>query len=139
MGMSTAVGFVPIRSDGREWRHMPHSERIAERGRFAHSCRILDRAADGAILVHFIGSGRTRQVWTCPTHPLHARTLGFDLRIDLKRWFDLAAISFHAVSSRQRGHTFLWTLQQERRPPQAGCWLVASVLAVDKAYEQLTM
>jgi hypothetical protein len=35
--------------------------------------------------------------------------------------------------------TFLWALQQERRPPQAGCWLVASVLAVDKAYEQLTM
>lgn len=35
--------------------------------------------------------------------------------------------------------SFLWTLQQERRPPQAGCWLVTSVLAMDRALEQLTM
>lgn len=34
---------------------------------------------------------------------------------------------------------FLWTLHQERRPPQAGCWLVSSVLAVDAALESLTM
>lgn len=33
---------------------------------------------------------------------------------------------------------FLWTLQRERRPPQAGCWLISSVLAVDRALEQLT-
>ena len=33
---------------------------------------------------------------------------------------------------------FLWTLQRERRPPQAGCWLITSVLAVDRALEQLT-
>ena len=34
---------------------------------------------------------------------------------------------------------FLWTLQQERRPPQTGCWLISSVLAMDRALDQLTM
>ena len=34
---------------------------------------------------------------------------------------------------------FLWTLQQERRPPQVGCWLITSVLAMDRALDQLTM
>ena len=33
---------------------------------------------------------------------------------------------------------FLWTLEQERRPPQAGCWLISSVLAVDRAIDVLT-
>ena len=31
---------------------------------------------------------------------------------------------------------FLWTLQQERRPPLAGCWLVYECLAVDRAFTQ---
>ena len=30
---------------------------------------------------------------------------------------------------------FLWTLQQERRPPLAGCWLIREVLAVDRAID----
>jgi hypothetical protein len=34
---------------------------------------------------------------------------------------------------------FLWTLQQERRPPQVGCWLISSVLALDRALNELTM
>ena len=34
---------------------------------------------------------------------------------------------------------FLWTLEQERRPPQSGCWLISSVLAIDRALDQLTM
>lgn len=29
---------------------------------------------------------------------------------------------------------FLWTLQQERRPPRQGCWLVWECLAVENAY-----
>lgn len=33
---------------------------------------------------------------------------------------------------------FLWTLEQERRPPLAGCWLISSVLAVDRAEHVLT-
>jgi hypothetical protein len=33
---------------------------------------------------------------------------------------------------------FLWTLQQERRPPLAGCWLVRQCLYVENAiYETL--
>jgi hypothetical protein len=35
-------------------------------------------------------------------------------------------------SSRQ----FLWTLQQERRPPKQGCWMVHEVLFVNNAYMQ---
>ena len=31
---------------------------------------------------------------------------------------------------------FLWTLQQERRPPRQGAWLLYEVLAVDKAIEK---
>jgi hypothetical protein len=31
---------------------------------------------------------------------------------------------------------FLWTLQQERRPPQAGCWLVRQCLYMDNAYSE---
>ena len=34
---------------------------------------------------------------------------------------------------------FLWTLQQERRPPQAGCWLISSVLPIDRSLEELTL
>ena len=30
---------------------------------------------------------------------------------------------------------YLWTLQQERRPPRAGCWLLWQVIATDKAHE----
>ena len=33
---------------------------------------------------------------------------------------------------------FLWTLQQERRPPQQGVWLIANVLAMDRAMDELT-
>jgi hypothetical protein len=33
---------------------------------------------------------------------------------------------------------FLWTLQQERRPPRQGCWLVHEVLYVKNAF-QLTV
>ena len=33
---------------------------------------------------------------------------------------------------------FLWTLQRERRPPQEGCWLISSVLAVDRALYETT-
>jgi len=29
---------------------------------------------------------------------------------------------------------FLWTLQRERRPPRAGCWLVHEVMFTDNAY-----
>lgn len=32
--------------------------------------------------------------------------------------------------------TFLWTLQQERRPPLEGCWMVHEVLYVDNAFLQ---
>ena len=30
---------------------------------------------------------------------------------------------------------FLWTLQQQRRPPRIGAWLLYQVLAIDKALE----
>jgi hypothetical protein len=29
----------------------------------------------------------------------------------------------------------LWTLQQERRPPRQGCWLIHEVLYVKNAFE----
>jgi len=41
-------------------------------------------------------------------------------------------IPYSATSSPRK---FLWTLQQERRPPLVGCWLVTQVLAIDKALE----
>ena len=31
---------------------------------------------------------------------------------------------------------FLWTLQQQRRPPDQGCWLVHECLYVENAIEQ---
>lgn len=33
---------------------------------------------------------------------------------------------------------FLWTLQQERRPPRIGAWLLYQVLAVDQAFQETT-
>ncbi|KAG8467267.1 hypothetical protein KFE25_000583 [Diacronema lutheri] len=41
----------------------------------------------------------------------------------------------HVVSLSGRTRTFIWTLQQERRPPNAGSWLVWQCLAKDKAIE----
>lgn len=41
----------------------------------------------------------------------------------------------HVVSSRGQPRSFIWTLQQERRPPHAGSWLVWQCLARDKAIE----
>jgi hypothetical protein len=32
------------------------------------------------------------------------------------------------------GRRFLWTLQQERRPPRQGCWIIHEVLYVKNAY-----
>ena len=37
--------------------------------------------------------------------------------------------------SKKGARDYLWTLQQERRPPMAGCWLLWQVIAVDKAHE----
>jgi len=34
------------------------------------------------------------------------------------------------------GRRFLWTLQQERRPPRQGCWMVHEVLYTKNAYLQ---
>jgi hypothetical protein len=36
----------------------------------------------------------------------------------------------------EEGRLFLWTLQQERRPPRQDCWLVHEVLYVNNAYLQ---
>jgi hypothetical protein len=33
-------------------------------------------------------------------------------------------------------HRFLWTLQQERRPPYESCWMIHEVLFVKNAYQQ---
>lgn len=37
-----------------------------------------------------------------------------------------------------RKRRFLWTLQQERRPPRQGCWLVHECIVVENAYSQTT-
>ena len=37
--------------------------------------------------------------------------------------------------SKKGARDYLWTLQQERRPPMTGCWLLWQVIAVDKAHE----
>lgn len=41
----------------------------------------------------------------------------------------------HVISANGQPRTFIWTLQQERRPPNAGAWLVWQCLARDKAIE----
>jgi hypothetical protein len=53
-----------------------------------------------AILVHFIGSGRAWAVWICPTHPLHPRTLGFDLGLACKRGLILRRSRAHRMERR---------------------------------------
>jgi len=30
---------------------------------------------------------------------------------------------------------FLWTMQQERRPPRQGCWLIHEVMYVNNAFQ----
>lgn len=39
----------------------------------------------------------------------------------------------HVVGRDERRKSFLWTLQQERRPPLQGSWLIWQCLAKDKA------
>jgi hypothetical protein len=41
-----------------------------------------------------------------------------------------------ANASSKEPRTFLWTLQQERRPPLQGCWIIHEVLYVKNAYAQ---
>eukprot|EP00962_Isochrysis_galbana_P027598 scaffold8679_cov121-Isochrysis_galbana.AAC.8 len=50
---------------------------------------------------------------------------------------DMAKLVVDIIPRRatSRPRRFLWTLQQERRPPLAGCWLVTQVIAIDKALE----
>ena len=36
----------------------------------------------------------------------------------------------------EREKQFLWTMAQQRRPPNQGCWLVHECLAVENAYQQ---
>lgn len=45
----------------------------------------------------------------------------------------MATQMVHVVSRRGDTRSFLWTLQQERRPPLAGAWLVYQCLAKDYA------
>lgn len=40
-----------------------------------------------------------------------------------------------AAKSDNGERRFLWTLQQERRPPRQGCWLIHEVLYVKNAFE----
>lgn len=44
----------------------------------------------------------------------------------------------HSVRGRvgkPRDRRFLWTMQQQRRPPRLGAWLIYQCLAIDKAHE----
>jgi hypothetical protein len=43
-------------------------------------------------------------------------------------------VNVSPVKGQQR--KFLWTLQQERRPPRQGCWLVYECIDVKNAYSQ---
>lgn len=43
-----------------------------------------------------------------------------------------------AIGKDGGGRTFLWTLQQERRPPRQGCWIIHEVIYVKNAF-QLTL
>jgi hypothetical protein len=58
-----------------------------------------------------------------------------------QKWYDLEPPKgvAAAASEHVRHRKFLWTLQQERRPPREGFWLISSVLALDDALEELTM
>jgi hypothetical protein len=39
-----------------------------------------------------------------------------------------------AKKGAEERRTFLWTLQQERRPPLQGCWIIHEVLYVKNAF-----
>jgi hypothetical protein len=39
-------------------------------------------------------------------------------------------------SSSSSGRRFLWTFQQERRPPRQGCWIIHEVIYVKNAFHQ---
>ena len=48
----------------------------------------------------------------------------------------LATTMVTVQTNRGQERKFLWTLQQQRRPPDQGCWLVHECLYVENAIEQ---
>lgn len=46
----------------------------------------------------------------------------------------MQTVLVNVVPQNGEARRFLWTLQQERRPPRQGCWLVWECLSVENAY-----
>lgn len=80
----------------------------------------------------------------------YAQNPTFGCMIGLKEW-DVLSVGPEIAGTNIRGamrtvltnvlpmegreKRFLWTLQKERRPPRAGCWLIHELLFVDMAFE----
>jgi hypothetical protein len=48
----------------------------------------------------------------------------------------MQTVLVHVSPSKGNSRRFLWTLQQERRPPRAGCWLVYECIDTDQTFQQ---
>jgi hypothetical protein len=48
----------------------------------------------------------------------------------------MQTVLIHVQPQKGQARRFLWTLQQERRPPRQGCWLVWECLSVENAFSQ---
>jgi hypothetical protein len=46
----------------------------------------------------------------------------------------MQTVLMEAIDQGKEGRKFLWTLQQERRPPRQGCWVIHEVIYVKNAF-----
>jgi hypothetical protein len=93
------------------------------------------RAAVGGSLADFLKYARNPTFAQLVDHESWSGKLGNRIPATQTRGA-LATTMVTVQTNRGQERKFLWTLQQQRRPPDQGCWLVHECLYVENAIEQ---
>ena len=93
------------------------------------------RAAVGGSLADFLKYARNPTFAQLVDHESWSGKLGNRIPATQTRGA-LTTTMVTVQTNRGQERKFLWTLQQQRRPPDQGCWLVHECLYVENAIEQ---
>ena len=97
--------------------------------------RDMCRAAVGGSLADFLKYARNPTFAQLVDHESWSGKLGNLIPATQTRGA-LTTTMVTVQTNRGQERKFLWTLQQQRRPPDQGCWLVHECLYVENAIEQ---
>ena len=102
---------------------------------FIYTQSDMCRAAVGGSLADFLKYARNPTFAQLVDHESWSGKLGNRIPATQTRGA-LTTTMVTVQTNRGQERKFLWTLQQQRRPPDQGCWLVHECLYVENAIEQ---